>query len=503
VVASYPPGRLRYRYGDQAFCGATSRLILELCRGVRHGMTPDEALDALAGNSQRPTSIWTTDLLGFLGKGSAGMIRFGFLLTGVGMLFVLALVIGSLVLLNIMLGYLPPSLLIASLVLMTVVYLVGLRLVALVVASAGGEESVLDRLSRYLAHRMILDRARGFDLRQCAKRASPMVLAQHLRILQMLERGENDAATRAATLLASSPLHARRGGGLRAAVIVYGVLIGGIASFVIGKVLPKFGDIFTQLGAELPTTTQALLKLPSMADPHGVEILVILLFIGYAMLTRLAWHFQYLTAPFILALAAMAILALYGEEPIVALLPLLLGVLIYRSLPGIGERWTTVLANPWRLVELLPIKWRPGRWERIEFLSALREFDPATMPPSELSGALEGLALNLGGRARAEHFKRGAEAGKSLPDLLADPDAVPLRKRECALAALACRAGTLPAAAAVMFQDALEEEQAARTRRAIVMRYLLVLSVAFVVLIIANGLYQPLFNLPAFVGANP
>lgn len=503
AAGPYPPASIRYRFGDQAFHQATSRLVLELCRCVRLGMNPDEALEALAGGAPKPFRATEADMLAPLKNGGAVAIRAGFLLTGVGMLIMLFCVGLAFDLVAeategmtgpVWLGILP---------FMVTMALAGLRAVAFVVSNAGGEENVVDRLVLNLAHRMNKHRSQGFGLDACLIHASPMVIAEHLKLLRLVERGETDAAARGAALLASHPLHGRHWDGIPLILLHYFLGMGSIMLFMSAKVFPRFIDIFRTLNVEPPQLTVLLGGLTVTHKFALFDAVIFVLFILFSILTRISWNSLYLVVPFLLGLAATTISSIVSAGWTGGLIPGILFLLVCLSLSGRGEGWFTIVANPWRLIEMLPIEWRPGRWERIAFLASLREYDPAKMPASDLVGVVQAAALNGGGRVRATRFREAVARGSELPELLGNPLFVPLNKRECSLVALACRAGTLPEAAAVLFQEAVLEEAGARRQREILLRYVLVSLAAFLTIMFAVGIYQPMFRLPFHIGIDP
>jgi type IV pilus assembly protein PilC len=294
-------------------------------------------------------------------------------------------------------------------------------------------------------------------------------------------------------------------------------------SFTMIVIMPKFKDIFDQLGAELPPVTQTLIRaFQFFSFPHAVASalagLILLFFIIRALMngnfmSRVLITFGFIALGEPLFLAMMPLLLEYNERhgvaewaPVLSLIFVLLTLaLLFIILPKlVGWLEGVVLYFERSLEPLLrhlPFIGEAARTEaESRWLAAFStQIEAGVTPPEaiEQAGRICGGALAHRSRQAAEIVRQGRDIGQALVECR------PLRPQVNHRMALLDGSPDYLAGVRAIAEDASAQafEVLYRTSRLAEVVGLLLLGVVMFGIVLA--LYMPLFSIPGIVARVP
>ena len=285
------------------------------------------------------------------------------------------------------------------------------------------------------------------------------------------------------------------------------LILASVSIFIILKILPKFQEIFAQLGAELPQLTQSMLDAanPTLFKLVALVYLLLMFFRHQSLERGLLFGFVlgYPLAPVLDDLGFLREMIIghgaggqhSGASAMMALTDawLVIGVLIAASkLRLMGFLDITAVAGL-----LPPVRHLRRMRAQARFLGMLATHDTERLSLAELGEALA--TLEASPRGPLVKFANALHAGADLPAVLQSPGMHPLEAWQARQLALAARVGHLQPAAQSLLDDLeAERHRAAHQLRSLV-QFGLLLTLAFVTAIVVIALYMPLFYIPAIV----
>ncbi len=295
------------------------------------------------------------------------------------------------------------------------------------------------------------------------------------------------------------------GSGSWAPVIVLLFVCPTLITFIWWKVLPKFADIFAQMGVELPAITGFLLGLsrgPLVIVPLG---LVALSFIGLLRALMNGRRFsRWLFGLMATAAALPAIPALFGlAGKVPALVAAGACALVVPALVPLLTRWTEGLVHwcerqaEW-VFAFVPVLRSAAQAERdARWIAVLRSGLAVGLPEAQaIRNAGDSSDAATGARSSACAAR--VEAGVALATALVD--ARVLGAASATRVALASRTHRFVDSLAEISRDGFERAAVTRRRAERVFGIATVCLFGSVVAVMTLALYMPLFELPRHVG---
>jgi len=370
----------------------------------------------------------------------------------------------------------------------------------------------VERISRKLAKRLLGPVSAGLPLSQAMRRWR---LDFDEAEVQLIEAGENWGTLPQALQRLSQFQVTEHRLALQGSLVLYPLWLAAILfmlmSFCIVFILPKFKDIYEQLGAELPGVTTSLIALASVAvtGPIGVVLTtfaVLLLVMGLVrgMMngTRMS---KIMLSLFMVAIPAFVVFISLADAEDFSIVPLLAGGVLcivllllpylLHSLEATVLRWERMV-RPW--IQKLPFIGRATRAEvEARWLGAYSLAIASGVQPSEAlrsAGKISGGSIKVRSERAAELVDAGEEIGRACVR-----ERVLSTQANHRLALLDGRPGYADGLRTTAEDAAMEAfETLHRTGR--VVEVLSILALGFVAALFALAMYLPLFNIPNIVG---